>query len=137
MVPPKNDTGYLETLAKTLWSNTTMIGTDGIYLSSCNYDPVANKLHEYTEKTDKHVEELEQDIEFLNNERENLISKTTTLEEEVAYLKIRISELAVNNAIYNDKIEKAYEKIEHLQHYIDYIADTVMKPVKENECEQT
>lgn len=127
-MPPKSNMEPLGAVVKTPLYYSTYVGNDGICLSSCNYDPVADKLHEYTEKTDKHVEELEQDIEFLNNERENLINETTALKAEVAHLKLRISELEVDSAINNDKMEKAYERIEHLQHYIEYIADTVMKP---------
>lgn len=69
---------------------TSTVSSPTIYLS---YESTEEKIKEYTEKTDKHVDELEADIEFLNKERQDMNDKLIFQATTIYDLTNRIKEL--------------------------------------------
>jgi len=84
------------TTAAPFYASTTFT-PNTIYMSNSNID---EKISEYTEKVDKHVDQLEEDIEFLNNEREDqsqaivdLINDNVEKERRISNLELKVNHL--------------------------------------------
>ena len=79
----------------TMPSNYTITPDTSYPIATENWLPLlsSNDLKEYTEKTDKHVDELDADIEFLNNKRSEMEEYISNLEKRVSDLQLAIDAL--------------------------------------------
>ena len=76
-------------------------------------------VKEYTEKVDKHVDELEEDIDYFNQKLEQQQEQVVSLEEK--------NTINLNMNIEQDKKIKALEdKIDLLENYTNYLEGRVM-----------
>ena len=95
------------------WTTTsTSLYTSGTIASSdmyttISYTGVDEKFKEYAEKVDRHVDQLEEDIAFLNDERESL--------------KREIARLEVDLSLATDRIKV----LEDMKGFINYLADKI------------
>ena len=104
------------TTATTSTYTTGTIGTDNLY--STIYVDTEEKFKEYVEKVDKHVDQLEEDIAFLNDERESLKKEIARLEVDLSLANDRIKVLEDMKGFVNylaDKIKKLEDNNEHIQ----------------------
>lgn len=60
-------------------------------------DNTIEKYKEYADKVDRHVDQLEEDIEFLNNERESLKDIITRMDLDLDIAKCRVKALEDEN----------------------------------------
>lgn len=90
--------------------STTTTGT--IYAA---YNTSEEKMKEYTEKVDKHVDQLEEDIEFLNNERESLKYVVKRIDADLDTATYRINALEDENTKLKAHIDYLERKIYELE----------------------
>ena len=95
------------------WTTTTTatyatgtIGTDNMY-TTVSYIDDERKFKEYVEKVDRHVDQLEEDIAFLNDEREQL--------------KLDVARLEADLSLANDRIKA----LEDMKGFVNYLADKI------------
>lgn len=86
----------------------TTVGPTSISLA---YEDTQEKVKEYCDKVDKHVDELEEDIEFLNEKRQS--------NEE------RLEQLINQNIWQDTTIKELTARIGDLQGYINYLVDRI------------
>ena len=91
---------YTITAADTLTSFPTTITWPTITVTT------DEKIKEYTDKTDKHIDELEQDIEFLNTEREKTNVLLKDYEDKINCFKICIDYMQTKIAELEDKLNE-------------------------------
>ena len=103
------------TAATTSTYTTGTIGTNNIYTTISSYIDQEEKFKEFAEKVDKHVDQLEEDIAFLNDERE--------------LLKTEIARLELDLSLANDRIKV----LEDMKGFINYLADKIKKLEDNNE----
>ena len=102
--------GYIYTPINTSYTSAP------VYVS---FENTEAKIKEYTEKVDKHVDELEEDIDYFNR----------TLEQQDA--KVKSHENCINdnytiNAEQDKKIKALEDKIDLLENYTNYLDGRVM-----------
>lgn len=95
--------------ATTSTSSPTVYTTLGPASISFTYEDTKEKMKEYCDKVDQHVDKLEEDIEFLNNQR---ISHDQLIET-----------LVHANIEKDNKIKNLTDTIESLKGYVNYIVD--------------
>lgn len=115
-MPPSATTNtiYYDPLTSTITTSTsttspTVYTTVGPTSISFAYDNTEEKMREYCDKVDQHVDKLEEDIEFLNNQR---ISHDQLIET-----------LVHANIEKDNKIKDLTDAIESLKGYVKYIID--------------
>lgn len=115
-MPPftATNTIYYEPITSTTTSTSTSAPT--IYTTSgptitLAYENTQEKVKEYCDKVDQHVDELEEDIEFLNEKRKS--------NEE------RLEQLINQNIEQDTTIKELTARIGDLQGYINYLVDRI------------
>lgn len=102
------NTIYYEPITTTTSTTSpTVYTTVGPASVSFIYKDTEEKMREYCDKVDRHVDELEEDIEFLNTKREE--------QEQV------IAALLVNDTEYNKRIEELEKEKMHLESYVNWL----------------
>lgn len=99
------------TSATSLYTSGT-IANNNLY-TTVSYLDREEKFKEYTEKVDRHVDQLEEDIEFLNNEREQL--------------KLDIARLEHGLYLANEQIKSLEADREFLKGFTNYLEDRISK----------
>lgn len=110
MPPFATNTIYYEPITSTTTTSTTsptVYTTVGPTSVSFIYKDTEEKMKEYCDKVDQHVDELEEDIEFLNTKREE--------QEQV------IAAMQVNNTDYNKRIEELEKEKMNLESYVHWL----------------
>ena len=97
------------TTTSTSTTSPTVYTTIGPTSISFVHEDTKEKMKEYCDKVDQHVDKLEEDIEFLNNQR---ISHDQVIES-----------LIHANIEKDNKIKDLTDTIESLKGYVSYIAD--------------
>ena len=115
-------TSTTSTSTSTSTTSPTVYTTIGPTSISFTYENTEEKMKEYCDKVDQHVDKLEEDIEFFNNKR-------LTIEEHVEYL--------INQNIQKDtKIKELEDTITNLKSFINFldnkINDLEAKVINEN-----
>ena len=126
-MPPfaTTNTIYYDPLTSTTTTSTsttspTVYTTVGPTTISFAYENTQEKMKEYCDKVDQHVDKLEEDIEFLNNQR---ISHDQLIET-----------LIHANIEKENKIKDLTDAIESLKGYVNYIVDRLdLLEEKQNE----
>lgn len=83
------------------------------------YDTSEEKMKEYTEKVDRHVDQLEEDIDYFNKELEQQQEQIVSLEEkDTTNLNINMEQ--------NRKIKTLEDEVEFLKNYSSYLEGRIM-----------
>ncbi len=101
--------GYFTTSGPTITTSYTPITWSTTFTD--RYDELKEKVEKYTESTDRHVDQLEEDIEFLNNKRKE---SEETYKDILSY----ISNLET-------KLCSAEKEIEALKNYTNFLATRI------------
>ena len=105
---------YLDPLSATATTSSSSATASNLYaaISSPVVYMTNNDMKEYIEKTDKHIDELEEDIDFLNKKREELEcevylnkSQLDELKKDRDYLMTKISDLETKIGNLEDKLD--------------------------------
>ena len=83
------------------------------------YNPWEDKLKEYCSSTDKHLDDLEEDIEFLDKMRKNTDSELGLHEDRMDGLESKLDLLKNENAILRIALEDLQNQIYTLQEKLD------------------
>lgn len=114
-MPPfaTTNTIYCEPITSTTSASTTAstIYTASVPTITLAYSDTEEKMKEYCDKVDQHVDALEEDIEFLNEKRKS--------NEE------RIEQLINQNTEQDTTIKELTARIGDLQGYINYLVDRI------------
>ena len=107
------NTIYYEPITTTTTSTTspTVYTTVGPASVSFIYKDTEEKMREYCDKVDRHVDELEEDIEFLNTKREE--------QEQV------VAALRINDTEYNKRIEELEKEKMNLESYVNWLESRI------------
>ena len=107
------NTIYYEPITTTTTSTTspTVYTTVGPASVSFIYKDTEEKMREYCDKVDRHVDELEEDIEFLNTKREE--------QEQV------VAALRINDTQYNKRIEELEKEKMNLESYVNWLESRI------------
>lgn len=83
------------------------------------YNPWEDKLKEYCSSTDKHLDDLEEDIEFLDKMRKNTNSELVFHEDRINDLESKLDLLKNENALLRTALEDLQNQIYTLQAKLD------------------
>lgn len=83
------------------------------------HNPWEDKLKEYCNSTDKHLDDLEEDIEFLDRERKNMGSELGLHEDRMDGLESKLDLLKNENALLRIALEDLQNQIYTLQAKLD------------------
>jgi len=83
------------------------------------YSPWEDKLKEYCNSTDKHLDDLEEDIEFLNKERKNTNGLLALHEDKMDGLESKLDLLKNENALLRTALEDLQNQFYTLQAKLD------------------
>ena len=83
------------------------------------HNPWEDKLKEYCNSTDKHLDDLEEDIEFLDRERKNMGSELGLHEDRMDGLESKLDLLKNENALLRIALEDLQNQIYTLQANLD------------------
>ena len=83
------------------------------------YNPWENKLKEYCNSTDKHLDDLEEDIEFLDKERKNTNGLLALHEDKMDGFESKLDLLKNENALLRIALEDLQNQIYTLQAKLD------------------
>ena len=83
------------------------------------HNPWEDKLKEYCNSTDKHLDDLEEDIEFLDKERKNTNSELALCEDRVDGLESKLDLLKNENALLRIALEDLQNQIYTLHEKLD------------------
>lgn len=83
------------------------------------YNPWEDKLKEYCSSTDKHLDDLEEDIEFLDKERKNANSLLALHEDKMDGLESKLDLLKNENALLRIALEDLQNQVYALQAKLD------------------
>lgn len=83
------------------------------------YNPWENKLREYCSSTDKHLDDLEEDIEFLDKERKNMNGDLSIHEDKINDLESKLDLLKRENIQLCTALNDLQNQIYTLQEKLD------------------
>ena len=83
------------------------------------HNPWEDKLKEYCSSTDKHLDDLEEDIEFLDKMRKNTNSELGFHEDRINDLESKLDLLKNENALLRTALEDLQNQIYTLQEKLD------------------
>ena len=83
------------------------------------YNPWEDKLKEYCSSTDKHVDELEEDIDFLNKERKDAVDMLVFHNDKIGELESKLELLKDENIQLHKYLDDLHNQIFILQEKLD------------------
>lgn len=97
------------------WDPCVTINTSGLTI----HNPWEDKLKEYCNSTDKHLDDLEEDIEFLDKMRKNMVDWLGIHEDKINDLESKLDLLTNENALLRIALEDVRNQIYTLQQKLD------------------
>lgn len=83
------------------------------------HNPWEEKLKEYCSSTDKHVDELEEDIDFLNKERKDAVDMLVFHNDKIGELESKLELLKDENIQLHKYLDDLHNRIFILQEKLD------------------
>lgn len=80
---------------------------------------IDDKMKEYCDSTDKHLDDLEEDIEFLDKERKNATAMLDFHTDKIDEFQSKIDLLTTENALLRAEINNLHDLIYTLQQRLD------------------
>lgn len=97
------------------WDPCVTINTSGLTI----HNPWEDKLKEYCNSTDKHLDDLEEDIEFLDKMRKNMNDELSFHEDKIKEYKSRIDFLEHENEQLHKYLDDLQSQIYIMQQKLD------------------
>lgn len=117
---------YYETITTTTTpyyypATTTTITPSAITINTSSItDKIEEKIKDYTEKTDLHVDKLEEDIQFLDEKRQENEIKIDELLGQVTAAHFKLGEK-------DKKIKDLEDQVNNLKGLVSWLEDTILK----------
>ena len=99
------------------WPSTSITADSNVCCTM--YNPLDDKLKKYCNSTDKHLDELEEDIEFLDKMRKDTNGQLALHNDKIGELESKISYLQAENVKLRTDLDELYSQIYILQQKLD------------------